>query len=112
MSGVQPRSLCPGVLPKYCVPQLPQQFGGVGRHRLYLASGVSWKCSVTFPGSPINPDFRKLKLTHNGAKVPDESTEIRKVHCEVFFPLPLATAESHCTALLGSSAQLFEPLQR
>jgi len=60
----------------------------------------------------IIPDFRKLKLTHNGAKVPDESTEIRKVHCEVFFPLPLATAESHCTALLGSSAQLFEPLQR
>ena len=60
----------------------------------------------------FSPDFRKLKLTHNGAKVPDESTEIRKVHCEVFFPLPLATAESHCTALLGSSAQLFEPLQR
>src|SRR5215831_10629279 len=48
---------------------------------------------------PMSPDFRKRKLTHNGAKVPDESTESRKGHCEVFFPLPLATAESHCTAL-------------
>src|SRR5262249_54041675 len=68
--------------------------------------------SVIDSREDMSPDFRKLKLTHNGAKVPDESTEIRKVHCEVFFPLPLATAESHCTALLGSSAQLFEPLQR
>src|SRR5262245_13257455 len=44
----QPRSLCPRVLPKYCVPQMPRQFGGGGRYHLYSASGVSWK-GVTAP---------------------------------------------------------------
>ena len=55
--------------------------------------------------SDINADFRGLKLTHNGVSVLDGVTGTRKRHCEVFFPLPLAIAESHCTRLPGSSAR-------
>src|SRR5262249_20700970 len=107
---------CSCVLVK-TLPLCPVLYQGVRtgcRRVLYAMRQQSPSTAGTTPRNsiPYSPDFRKLKLTHNGAKVPDESTEIRKVHCEVFFPLPLATAESHCTALLGSSAQLFEPLQR
>jgi hypothetical protein len=66
----------------------------------------------TEPLSAFNPDFRGLKLTHNGANVLDGTTGTRKLHCEVFFPLPLAITESHCTCLLGSSVRPLEPMKR
>src|SRR6266516_1382680 len=51
-------------------------------------------------------DFRGLKLTHNSAHVLDGVPGTRKLPCEVFSPLPLGLAESHCTRLPGSSARI------
>jgi hypothetical protein len=57
-------------------------------------------------------DFRRLKFTHNGTHVLDEVTDTRKLQCEVFFPLPLTIAESHCTRLSGSSVRFREAMMR
>jgi hypothetical protein len=71
---------------------------------------MSWPDSTII--APVTPDFRGLKLTHNGANVLDGITGTRKLHCEVFFPVPLAIAKSYCTRLLGSSARPLEPMKR
>jgi transposase-like protein len=60
----------------------------------------------------LNADFRGLKLTHNGAHVLDGVPGTQKLQCEVFSPLPLGIAESHCTRLPGSSARLLEAMTR
>src|SRR5262249_27930353 len=75
----------------------------------------SW--AMTFPvinlsRRAINADFRRLKFTHNGTHVLDEVTGTRKLQCEVFFPLPLTIAESHCTRLSGSSVRFREAMMR
>jgi hypothetical protein len=57
-------------------------------------------------------DFRRLKFTHNGTHVLAEVPDTRKLQCEVFFPLPLTIAESHCTRLSGSSVRLREAMMR
>ena len=41
------------------------------------------------------PDFRGLRLTHNGANALDRITGTQKLHCEVFFLLPLAIEPLH-----------------
>ena len=64
------------------------------------------------PASAFNADFRGLKLTHNGAHVLDGVPGTRKFPCEVFSPLPLGIAESHCTHLPGSSARPLKALMR
>ena len=60
----------------------------------------------------FNADFRRLKFTHNGAHVLDGVPGTRKLQCEVFFPLPLGIAESHCIRLPGSSARPLEAMMR
>jgi hypothetical protein len=66
----------------------------------------------TETGRTIIADFRRLKFTHNGTHVLDEVPDTRKLQCEVFFPLPLTIAESHCTRLSGSSVRSREALMR
>jgi len=60
----------------------------------------------------MNADFRELKFTHNGIHVLDAVPGTRKLQCEVFFPLSLGNAESHCTRLPGRSALPLETMRR
>jgi hypothetical protein len=59
-----------------------------------------------------NADFRRLKFTHNGAHVLNGVPGTRKLKCEVFSPLPLGIAESHCIRLPCSSARPLEAMMR
>ena len=59
----------------------------------------------------MSPDFRVLKLTHNDTHGLDEVPGTRKLQCEVFSPLPLSIAESHCTRLPGGSVRTQEAIK-
>src|SRR5262249_9641741 len=73
---------------------------------LSMARSLSRQHSPEDKPANIIADFRRLKFTHNSTHVLDEVTGTRKLRCEVFFPLPLTIAESHCTRLSGSSVRV------
>jgi hypothetical protein len=60
----------------------------------------------------INADFRRLKFTHNDAHVLKGVPGTRQLQCEVFSPLPLGIAESHCIRLPGSFARPLKAMMR
>ena len=57
-------------------------------------------------------DFRGLKFTHNGVHVLDGVPGTHKLQCEVFSPLPLGIAESHCIRLPSSFARPLEAIMQ
>ena len=71
---------------------------------LRLCSRISPGPSGTAPwcwrrGVAVTADFRGLELIHNGTHVLDEIPGARKRQCEIFSPLPMSIAGSHCTCL-------------